>query len=58
MILSAFAFVLGCFLIALSLVMFATKAGYVFFVIGPRTVLYLAIAIGVLAASFRLLSAA
>jgi len=39
---------LGCILMAVGLLMAANRSGYVYFVLGPRSVLALAAAIGVL----------
>ena len=38
----------GCTLMALGLVMAANRSGYVYFVVGPRSVLVLAAVVGVL----------
>jgi hypothetical protein len=40
---------LGCVLMALGLVMLATRSGYLYFVVGPRSVLVLAGVVAVLA---------
>jgi hypothetical protein len=40
---------IGCVLMALGLVMFANRSGYVYFVVGPRSVLVLACGVAVLA---------
>jgi 1,4-dihydroxy-2-naphthoate octaprenyltransferase len=40
---------LGCVLMALGLVMLANRSGYVYFVVGPRSVLILAGVVAVLA---------
>jgi hypothetical protein len=48
---------LGCILMALGLVMAANRSGYVYFVVGPRSVLVLAGAIAVAALAFRMLHA-
>jgi hypothetical protein len=40
---------IGCILMALGLVMAANRSGYVYFVVGPRSVLVLAAVVGVLA---------
>ncbi len=45
MILNALAYVLSSFLIALSLLMMANRAGYAVFVVGPRTLIALALLI-------------
>jgi hypothetical protein len=47
-------FAIGCILMALGLLMAANRAGYVYFVVGPRSVLVLA---GVVAMAFWLLHA-
>jgi predicted branched-subunit amino acid permease len=47
----------GCILMALALVMAANRSGYVYFVVGPRSVLVLAGAIAVAALAFRILHA-
>ncbi len=47
----------GAILMALGLVMAANRSGYVYFVVGPRTVLVLAGAIAVAALAFRMLHA-
>jgi len=47
----------GCILMALGLVMAANRSGYVYFVVGPRSVLVLAGAIAVAALAFRILQA-
>jgi hypothetical protein len=39
----------GCILMALGLVMAANRSGYLYFVVGPRSVLVLAAVVGVLA---------
>jgi hypothetical protein len=49
---------LGCVLMALGLVMAANRSGYVYFVVGPRSVLVLAGAIAVAALAFGILHAA
>lgn len=49
--------VLGCILMALGLVMAANRNGYLYFVVGPRSVLVLAGAIAVVAIAFRILHA-
>jgi len=41
-------FAAGCILMALGLVMAANRSGYVYFVVGPRSVLVLAAVVGVL----------
>jgi hypothetical protein len=48
---------LGAILGALGLVMAANRSGYVYFVVGPRSVLALAAAIAVAALAFRILHA-
>jgi len=48
---------LGCILMALGLVMAANRSAYVYFVVGPRSVLVLAGAIAVAALAFRMLHA-
>jgi hypothetical protein len=48
---------LGCILMALGLMMAATRSGYVYFVVGPRSVLVLAGAIAVAALAFARLHA-
>ena len=40
---------IGCILMALGLMMFANRAGYVYFVVGPRSVLVVAGVVAVLA---------
>jgi hypothetical protein len=40
---------LGCILMALALVMSANRSGYVYFVVGPRSILVLAGVVAVLA---------
>jgi hypothetical protein len=40
---------IGCILMALGLVMLASRGGYLYFVVGPRSVLILACAVAVLA---------
>lgn len=47
----------GAILMALGLVMAANRSGYVYFVVGPRSVLVLAGAIAVVALAFRVLHA-
>jgi hypothetical protein len=47
----------GCILMALAVVMAANRSGYVYFVVGPRSVLVLAGAIAVAALAFRVLHA-
>ncbi len=47
----------GSILMALGLVMAANRSGYVYFIVGPRSVLVLAGAIAVAALAFRLLHA-
>jgi len=47
----------GSVLMALGLVMAANRSGYVYFVVGPRSVLVLAGAIVVAALAFRMLHA-
>jgi hypothetical protein len=47
----------GSILMALGLVMVANRSGYVYFIVGPRSVLALAGAIAVAALAFRLLHA-
>ena len=47
----------GCILMALGLVMAANRSGYVYFVVGPRSVLVLAGAIAAAALAFRILHA-
>jgi hypothetical protein len=42
-------FAIGCVLMALGLVMAANRSGYVYFVVGPRSVLVLAGVVGMLA---------
>jgi hypothetical protein len=44
----------GSILMALGLVMAANRSGYVYFIVGPRSVLVLAAVIAVLALWFRL----
>ena len=41
--------VIGCILMALGLIMLANRSGYLYFVVGPRSVLILAGAVAVLA---------
>jgi hypothetical protein len=41
--------VIGCILMALALVMLANRSGYLYFVVGPRSVLILAGVVAVLA---------
>jgi hypothetical protein len=48
---------IGAILLALGLVMAANRSGYVYFVVGPRSVLVLAGAIAVAALAFRVLHA-
>jgi hypothetical protein len=48
---------IGCILIALGLTMAANRSGYVYFVVGPRSVLVLAGAIAVAALALRILHA-
>ena len=48
---------IGCILMALGLVMAANRSGYVYFVVGPRSVLILAGAIAVAALALRILHA-
>ncbi len=48
---------IGAILIALGLMMAANRSGYVYFVVGPRSVLALAGAIAVAALAFRVLHA-
>ena len=48
---------IGCFLMALGLMMAANRSGYVYFVVGPRSVLVLAGAIAVAALALRILHA-
>jgi hypothetical protein len=40
---------LGCVLMALGLVMLANRSGYLYFVVGPRSILILAAVVAVLA---------
>ena len=40
---------IGCILMAVGLMMAANRSGYVYFVVGPRSVLVVAAVIGVLA---------
>jgi hypothetical protein len=40
---------IGCILMALGLVMLANRSGYVYFVVGPRSVLILACVVAMLA---------
>jgi hypothetical protein len=40
---------IGCVLMALGLMMAANRSGYVYFVVGPRSVLVVAAVVGVLA---------
>ena len=54
MAVNAFILVLGCFLMALALLMMANRAGYVVFVVGPRTLVALAVLIALMAIAFRL----
>ena len=49
MMLTAFAFVAACLMIATSLLMLANRARYVYFVVGPKTALMLAAAVGAFA---------
>ena len=49
---SAILFVIGCILMAVALVMQANRAGYVYFVIGPRAVLAVAGVIAILGVWF------
>lgn len=49
---------LGAILMALGLVMAANRSGYLYFVVGPRSVLALAGAIAVAAVAFGILHAA
>ncbi len=49
--------VIGAILGALGLVMAANRSGYVYFVVGPRSVLVLAGAIAVVAIALRILHA-
>jgi len=51
-------FAVGAILMALGLVMAANRSGYVYFVVGPRSVLVLAGVIAVAALAFRILHAA
>jgi len=51
-------FAVGSILMALGLVMAANRSGYVYFVVGPRSVLVLAGAIAVAALAFDILHAA
>jgi hypothetical protein len=53
---NAVGFVIGCILIAVALVMLANRAGYVYFVIGPATVLAVAFVVAMLAVGFWLAS--
>ena len=48
---------IGAVLLALGLVMAANRSGYVYFVVGPRSVVALAGAIAVAALAFRILHA-
>ena len=48
---------IGAIFLALGLVMTANRSGYVYFVVGPRSVLVLAGAIAVAALTFRFLYA-
>lgn len=48
---------IGAILIALGLMMAANRSGYLYFVVGPRSVLVLAGAIAVAALAFRVLHA-
>ena len=48
---------IGAILLALGLMMAASRAGYVYFVVGPRSVLVLAGAIAAAALAFRMLHA-
>jgi len=41
--------VIGCILMALGLIMLANRSGYLYFVVGPRSVLILAGVVAVLA---------
>jgi hypothetical protein len=54
---NALLFAVGSILMALGLVMAANRSGYVYFVVGPRSVLVLAGAIAVAALAFRVLHA-
>jgi hypothetical protein len=47
----------GAVLLALGLVMAANRSGYVYFMVGPRSVLVLAGAIAVAALAFRIVHA-
>ena len=49
--------VIGAILGALGLVMAANRSGYIYFVVGPRSVLVLAGAIAVVALALRILHA-
>ncbi len=40
---------IGCILMVLGLIMFANRSGYIYFVVGPRSVLILAGVVAVLA---------
>jgi len=51
-------FAVGAILMALGLVMAANRSGYVYFVVGPRSVLVLAGVIAVAALAFRILHTA
>jgi len=51
-------FAVGAILMALGLVMAANRSGYVYFVVGPRSVLVLAGVIAVAALAFGILHAA
>jgi hypothetical protein len=48
---------LGAILVALGLVMLANRSGYVYFIVGPRSVLVLAGVIAVAALAFSILHA-
>lgn len=50
-------FAVGSILMALGLVMAANRSGYVYFVVGPKSVLVLAGAIAVAALAFQILHA-
>jgi hypothetical protein len=56
-LMNALLFAVGSILMALGLVMAANRSGYVYFVVGPRSVLVLAGAIAVAALAFRILHA-
>jgi hypothetical protein len=47
----------GCMLIAFGLTMAANRSGYVYFMVGPRSVLVLAGAVAVAALALRILHA-